>query len=304
MLYVKENGVLIKLDSWEQVYARPNFIKDLDLNNKSLKALIGYYKNEPPRECGIKSCHRRHMKGGIVVTEDNFEASIGHMCGSKIFKEKFDALIKHLEKEVDFEIYKEAVASRKARVFEYWNKAAALTAGKNGILKLAEKILSLKDPLVAGRFAATELVRMAANNQTKVTKETWVEKEKKELTEEEIKSGEKKYRLEMVPCGTIKNIEVLLPDNDLNKIYKNDIEPAIRALEQLDLQQAAPKQIQSIGRAASVLDTRLDTASRIKVLATGFLTRENLLPLYDKMLSMNTVSRKDLELYENLINTF
>lgn len=119
MLYMKENGVLIKLDSWEQVYSRPNFIKDLDLKDKKLKALVGYYKNEPPRKCGIKSCHSSHMKGGIVITEDNFEASIGHMCGSKIFEEKFDVLIKQLEKEVDFEIYKEAVASRKARVFEY-----------------------------------------------------------------------------------------------------------------------------------------------------------------------------------------
>ncbi|VCY48424.1 hypothetical protein BANRA_05000 [Klebsiella pneumoniae] len=35
MLYMKENGVLIKLDSWEQVYSRPNFIKDLDLKDKN-----------------------------------------------------------------------------------------------------------------------------------------------------------------------------------------------------------------------------------------------------------------------------
>lgn len=304
MLYMKENGVLIKLDSWEQVYSRPNFIKDLDLKDKKLKALVGYYKNEPPRKCGIKSCHSSHMKGGIVITEDNFEASIGHMCGSKIFEEKFDVLIKQLEKEVDFEIYKEAVASRKARVFEYWNKAAALTSGKNGVLKLADKILSLRDPLVAGRFAATELARMAANQQTKVTKEVWVEKKKKELTEEEAKSGEKKYRLETVVCGQIKNTEVLLSVNNLNNIYKDDIEAVIRSLESLDLQTATPRQIQNIGRAASVLDTRLDTAARLKNLATEFLTYDNLYPMYDKMYSMDTVSRKDLELYETLIKQF
>ncbi|ENZ4858156.1 hypothetical protein L1Q27_13965 [Klebsiella pneumoniae] len=304
MLYMKENGVLIKLDSWEQVYSRPNFIKDLDLKEKKLKALIGYYKNEPPRKCGIKSCHSSHMKGGIVLTEDDFEASIGHMCGSKIFEEKFDDLIKQLEKEVDFEIYKEAVASRKARVFEYWNKAAALTSGKNGVLKLAEKIAALKDPLVAGRFPVMELGRMAANQQTKVTKEIWVEKKKKELTEEEAKSGEKKYKLETVVCGQIKNTEVLLSVNDLGKIYKEDIESVIQGLEKLDLQKATARQIQTIGRAASALDVRLETASRLKALATDFLTRENLYPMYEKMFSMDTISRKDLELYEELINQF
>ncbi|EEV5043123.1 hypothetical protein HFL57_004783 [Salmonella enterica] len=127
---------------------------------------------------------------------------------------------------------------------------------------------------------------------------------KKELTEEEAKSGEKKYRLETVVCGQIKNTEVLLSVNNLNNIYKNDIEAVIHALERLDLQTATPRQIQNIGLAASVLDTRLDTAARLKDLATEFLTYDNLYPMYDKMYSMDTVSRKDLELYETLIKQF
>ncbi|HFU1359514.1 TPA: hypothetical protein ACGQTY_002699 [Citrobacter farmeri] len=303
MLYMKENGVLIKLDSWEQVYSRPNFIKDLDLKDKKLKALIGYYKNEPPRKCGIKSCHSSHMKGGIVITEDDFEASIGHICGSKIFEEKFDNLIKQLEKEVDFEIYKEAVASRKSRLFEYWSKAAALTSGKNGILKLAEKIANIKNALVAGRYAATELVRMASNQQTVVTKEIWVEKEKKELTEEEANSGEKKYKIETVVCGQIKNIEVLLAANDLNKLYNEEIESVIKGLEKLDLQTASPSQVKNIGRSVSSLDIRIETAARLKDLAIGFLTYDNLYPMLEKMHPMDTISRKDLELYENFIKS-
>lgn len=303
MLYMKENGVLIKLDSWEQVYSRPNFIKDLDLKDKKLKALIGYYKNEPPRKCGIKSCHSSHMKGGIVITEDDFEASIGHICGSKIFQEKFDDLIKQLEKEVDFEIYKEAVASRKSRLFEYWNKAAALTSGKNGILKLAEKISDIKNALVAGRYAATELVRMASNQQTIVTKEVWVEKKKKELTEEEASSGEKKYKIETVVCGQIKNIEVLLAANDLKRLYNEEIETVIKGLEKLDLQTASPSQIKNIGRSVSSLDVRLETAAKLKELAIGFLTYDNLYPMLEKMHPMDTISRKDLELYENFIKS-
>lgn len=114
----------------------------------------------------------------------------------------------------------------------------------------------------------------------------------------------KKYKLETVVCGQIKNTEVLLSVNDLGKIYKEDIESVIQGLEKLDLQKATARQIQTIGRAASALDVRLETASRLKTLATEFLTRDNLYPMYEKMFSMDTISRKDLELYEELINQF
>jgi hypothetical protein len=303
MLYVKEGGVLIKLDDWEQIYSRPNFIKDLDLKDKKLKALIGYYKNEPPRKCGISNCHRTHKMGAIVITEDNCEASIGHMCGSNKFKEKFDVLVKQLEKEVDAEIYKEAVASRKDRVFDYWNQAAALTVGANGILKLAEKISQLRDPLTVGRFSSMELMNMAANQRSKVTKSEWVEKSKSELTEEELKSGEKKYKLEDIVIGQIKNTEVMLSSNDMVKLYTEEIEQVLIALQHLDLDKATPKQIGNVGRRVAVLDTRIARANTLKSLAIEFLTHKNLHPLYEKMYPMDTVSRKDLELYETFINS-
>lgn len=303
MLYIKESGILIKLDGWEQVYARPNFVKDLDLKDKKLKALVGYYKNEPPRECGIKSCRRTHRLGGIVVTEDDFETSIGHMCGSKIFEEKFDVLIKQLEKEVDFEIYKEAVASRKSRIFEYWQKAAALTGGVNGILRLADKISQLKDPLQVGRFASMELTNMAANKQTKVSSSVWVEKKKRELTEAELKDGEKKYKLVDVIVGQIKNTEVLLSANDMKSLYHDEIEHVLLALQNLNLETASMKQISNIGKHAAVLDTRLARIGSLKELAVDFLTKDNLKPLYDKMYPMEVVSRKDLTLYKDFIDS-
>ena len=103
-----------------------------------------------------------------------------------------------------------------------------------------------------------------------MTKEIWVEKKKKELTDEEAKSGEKKYKLETVVCGQIKNTEVLLSVNDLGKIYKEDIESVIQGLEKLDLQKATARQIQTIGRAASALDVRLETASQVKDSCDGF----------------------------------
>ena len=55
MLYIKEGGVLIKLDSWEQVYVRPNYVVDIDSKGKVLSEVFGYYKNEPSRACGLKN---------------------------------------------------------------------------------------------------------------------------------------------------------------------------------------------------------------------------------------------------------
>ncbi|MCW2485963.1 hypothetical protein J5069_08650 [Candidatus Symbiopectobacterium sp. NZEC127] len=303
MLYVKEGGVLLKLDDWEQIYSRPNYVQDLDLKGKNLKALIGYYKNEPPRTCGIKSCHATHMKGGIVVTEDDLETCIGHICGSKIFKEKFDVLIQQIEKEVDFEIYKEAVATRKSRLFDYWRQAADLTSGTTGILRLAEKIALLRDPLSVGRFASMELIRMAANQNSKVAKEEWVQKEEKELTEEEKKDGKPKYKLEYLIVGQIRHVDLMLSSNDMKKLYQEEIEEVLRALQNLDLDKASKRQITSIGRAASAIEVRITRAKELKERAIEFLTRENLFPLYEKMLPMDTVSKNDLSLYENFINS-
>ncbi|EMR2387784.1 TPA: hypothetical protein ACJ12I_001142 [Klebsiella pneumoniae] len=144
---------------------------------------------------------------------------------------------------------------------------------------------------------------MASNQQTIVTKEVWVEKKKKELTEEEASSGEKKYKIETVVCGQIKNIEVLLSANDLKRLYNEEIEAVIKGLEKLDLQTASPSQIKNIGRSVSSLDVRLEKAAKLKDLAIGFLTYDNLYPMLEKMHPMDTISRKDLELYETFIKS-
>ncbi|HBS9963445.1 TPA: hypothetical protein MAZ47_003475 [Klebsiella pneumoniae] len=77
----------------------------------------------------------------------------------------------------------------------------------------------------------------------------------------------------------------------------------IKGLEKLDLQTASPSQIKNIGRSVSSLDVRLETAAKLKELAIGFLTYDNLYPMLEKMHPMDTISRKDLELYETFIKS-
>lgn len=300
MLYIKEGSVLVKLDSWEQVYSRPSYVVDLDLKGKALNELIGFYKDEPPRTCGIKSCHNAHKKGAIVVTEDGLETCIGHMCGSAIFKEKFETLIKNIEKEVDFEVYKETVTNKKSKIFEYWQKAAELTVGANSVLKLADKIEQLRDPLAVGRYASMELTRMAANRQTKVVSEQFLSEKKKDF--DDIDSDEKD-KVERVVIGQIQHIEILSRDNDLKKLYYEEIDHVLTSLQYTDLNNISPRQLLNIGRRAAMLDVRIARANELKDTAVKFLRKRNLMPLYKKMFPMEVVSRKDLMLYKNFIDS-
>ncbi|NVM48315.1 hypothetical protein [Serratia ureilytica] len=302
MLYVKEGGVLIKLDNWEQVYTRPNYVVDIDSKGKVLNEVFGYYKNEPSRACGLKNCHAGHKKGFIVRTEDGLETCIGHICGTTIFKEKFEVLAQRMESEVNLEIYKETVASKKQKVFEYWQQAAELTSGPNGILKLAEKIEQIKDPLVVGRYAATELSRMASNRDTKVLSPQSVPKDKNEYNNP-AEDAPIEYKTVLVVIGQIQQIEILASDNSLRDLYEKEISQVLTALENVDLNAISRRQLTNIGRRASMLDARIARAKELQESAIKFLRKKNLKPLYHQMFPMDNVSRKDLGLYNDFINS-
>lgn len=248
---------------------------DLDPKSKVLNEIFGFYKNEPSRPCGLKNCHAGHNKGFLVRTEDGAETCIGRICGSKIFHEKFEVLSKIIENEVNFEIYKESVNLKRANVFEYWKKAAELTTGVNGILKLADLIEKIKDHLVVGRYAATELMRMAANRDTKVTSTQEVPKEKNEYDNPD--SNEIEYKSVTAIIGQIQNIEVLSYDNNIRKIYEEDISGVITILESVDVDKISRRQLTNIGRRASLLDSRIAKAKQLQENAIKFLRKKILL---------------------------
>ncbi|MCX8963229.1 hypothetical protein EHW64_19460 [Erwinia psidii] len=300
MLYVRESGVLVKQESWDKVHSRSGYVVDLDSNGKVLNEIFGFYKNEPSRPCGLKNCHAGHNKGFLVRTDDGFETCIGHICGSKIFHEKFEVLAQLIENEVNLEIYKEAVKSKKANVFEYWKKAAELTTGVNGILKLADLIEKIKDPLVVGRYAATELMRMAANRDTKVTAIQNVPKEKKEYDNPD--SEEIEYKSVTAIIGQIQYIETLAYDNNIRKIYEEEISDVITVLESVDVDKISRRQLTNIGRRAAALDSKIAKVKELQENAIKFLRKKNLLPLYKKMYPMEVVSRKDLNMYKAFID--
>ncbi|WP_447875366.1 hypothetical protein [Serratia fonticola] len=301
MLYIKEGGVLVKLDSWDRVYASTNYVVDIDSKGKDLNEVFGFYKNEPSRPCGLKNCHAGHNKGVIVRTEDGLETCIGHICGSKIFHEKFEILAQRIENEVNFEIYKETVLNKQLQIYDYWKQAANLTSGFDGVLKLADKIEKIKDPLVVGRYAATELTRMAANRETKVTATQQVPKEKKEYDNPDNQDIE--YKSVTAVIGQIQHIETLAYDNNLRKLYEEDIHQVLTTLEHVDLEKISRRQLTNIGRRAAVLDARIARAKELQEIAVKFFRKRNLMPLYKQMYPMEVVSRKDLTLYKDFIDS-
>ena len=82
---------LIEFQSWDEIVNRPAFAREgVDLATTKLLRPIGIYPRfRESVGCGLKSCHRPHRRGLVVLTADGEEVNIGHLCGRKHFPEEF-----------------------------------------------------------------------------------------------------------------------------------------------------------------------------------------------------------------------
>ena len=85
-----------RLKSWEEMYDRVRYKKDIDPKEVKILRIISDYDMPEEGKCGLKTCHADHKLGYLVICKMltgkgvHFETNIGHICGKNIFGHSFE----------------------------------------------------------------------------------------------------------------------------------------------------------------------------------------------------------------------
>lgn len=299
-----EGNDIIEVSDWSDVTARTNFSSDVDLKDKHLHKIIGSYELKEKRTCGLTSCRTPHNKGFIVITDDGVETNIGGDCGFKYFNIKFNNLTQEFIRNLTHEQRKIALVKAKARIDEWRLKADALKGGVKNIDWAIKLIEDIKNPLVIGRFASTDLKRMASVPTNVVTVSRVSDERESDIQEifnkHYTEDGE---NLVEEQIGTIAHIDCLIPQYELRNIFYMSVTKVLKELTAAHPNKITSPAMSILLRKVDAIDYNLRLAEERLEIARDFLTKDNLYPMYEKMFQMHIVSRADLKRYEGFINS-
>lgn len=122
MIYLQEGEEFIEVKDWQEISSRKNYSPDLNIKDRSLEKIIGYYELPEKLKCGLSSCHTPHFKGYLVQTGDGSETNIGNACGKKYFDVVFEQMSVDFLNALEFAKLKAALTEAKKDIFPLWQK--------------------------------------------------------------------------------------------------------------------------------------------------------------------------------------
>ncbi|GAA6578881.1 hypothetical protein AF22_02538 [Klebsiella pneumoniae CHS 66] len=294
---------IIEISDWEVVRQRENFHENVDLKDKKLFKIIGSYELQDKRTCGITSCHKAHNRGYIVATEDGIETNIGNDCGFKYFNVAFNDLTNLFLRNLKNEQRKLSLFKAIAKISEWRKKADLLKEGEFNIDWAIKNIELIKNPSVIGRYASTELKRMASTSTTKVTISRVASKKEADIQEVfDRKYAESEEQTVEVAIGSVEHVDCLLEQNDLRQAFYMSVTKVMKELMFCNPSTMSSPAMAKLVLKVNNIEFNLNFSSERLEAARRFLKKENLQPIYDKMYQMDIVSRSDLQRYSNFIN--
>ncbi|AEF45826.1 hypothetical protein SerAS12_2706 [Serratia sp. AS12] len=303
LLSSADSNDILEISDWDEIIRRPNFAENVDLRDKNLHRIIGSYELKDKRSCGITSCHKPHNKGFIVVTDDDVETNIGNDCGFKYFNVKFNDMTQEFLRNLTNEQRKLALFKAYDRVDGWRQQADKLKVGEKNIDWAISLINDIKNPLVIGRYASTELKRMAAVPTNLVTVPRLATSKEADIQELfDKKYSEREEQTVDEPIGVIEHIDSLTSQHDLKSIFYMSVTKVLRELAACNPTRMSSPAMSALLRKVDLVDFNLKLAEERLLIARQFLTTKNLHAMYEKMFQMDVVSRADLKRYESFIN--
>ncbi|MEQ1977254.1 hypothetical protein [Xenorhabdus sp. SGI240] len=294
-----DNEKIIQIHDWSEIINRGNYVHDLDIKDKTLDDIIGYYELHPMIQCGLKNCHTHHRTGYIVKTTDGTEANIGHQCGTKYFHVIFSEMAAIFKNKVVLEELKIAIRNHKSQIFPIWKKVNSLTVGKKSIYWAISLFEKINNPEVIGRSAYTTLRRMHANNDGVIYKIKALTKKEIEFYEATGRTIEETKR---EAIGQIKHIDFLSPEETLDKIFNENLRGAAQKLQDCDPDNLSVTKLKSIVKMVNAIDTNIALAQEKLSIARQFFTKKNLGELLKDLEKNPNVSNIDIERYSEFLS--
>ncbi|EAA2619985.1 hypothetical protein PQY04_002189 [Salmonella enterica] len=303
MIFLRTENGSQKVEDWEVITSRPNFVAKIAKGDHQFEEIIGYYKFKEEIHCGLTGCNQPHQMGYIVKTSSGIETNIGNKCGKNEFGVEFGENVLSFNKFMQLETNREIILTAKDRCDIWQKNIETLRNIKPTIDHLSFAIEKSKNSNFSGRLGAAEM-RLLEKSQTSIVTLSEVETDKKTRTilfamnKHMRESGEATNEYEM---GKVSFTHVLLPENDLRNLYVS-INEDLKKIRNLDIQTAPSPELSEIARISSTIEERIKQLKNLKHQASKFLTKKNLFPIANKIKYSSTAEEIDLQNFISFLN--
>ena len=296
MIFLRTENGSEKVDDWELITSRPNFVAKIAKGDHQFEEIIGYYKFKEEIHCGLTGCNQPHQMGYIVKTSRGIETNIGNKCGKNEFGVEFGENVLSFNKFMEIETNREIISTAKDKCDAWKKNIEALRSVKPTIDYLSFAIEKSKNSNFSGRLGAAE-IRLLEKNQSGFVTLSEVETDKKTRTilfamnKHMRDSGEATSEYDM---GKVSFTHVLLPENNLRNLFVS-ISEDIKKIRTIDLSTAPSPEIAETARIAATIEERIKQLKNLKHQAGKFLTKKNLLPIANKIKYSSTAEVIELK---------
>lgn len=303
MIFLRTENGSQKVEDWEAITSRPNFVAKIAKGDHQFEEIIGYYKFKEEIHCGLTGCNQPHQMGYIVKTSSGIETNIGNKCGKNEFGVEFGENVLSFNKFMQLETNREIICTAKDKCDVWQKNIETLRNIKPTIDYLSFAIEKSKNSNFSGRLGAAE-IRLLEKSQTSIVTLSEVETDKKTRTilfamnKHMRESGEATNEYEM---GKVSFTHVLLPENDLRNLYVS-INEDLKKIRNLDLQTTPSPEISEIAKISSTIEERIKQLKNLKHQASKFLTKKNLFPIANKIKYSSTAEEIDLQNFISFLN--
>lgn len=121
MIFLRTENGSEKVDDWELITSRPNFVAKIAKGDHQFEEIIGYYKFKEEIHCGLTGCNQPHQMGYIVKTSRGIETNIGNKCGKNEFGVEFGENVLSFNKFMEIETNREIISTAKDKC-DAWKK--------------------------------------------------------------------------------------------------------------------------------------------------------------------------------------
>lgn len=303
MIFLRTENGIEKLENWEEIISRPNFVTAIDKGVQQLEEIIGYYKFKEEIHCGLTGCNQPHQMGYIVKTSSGIETNIGNKCGKNEFGVEFGENVLSFNKFMQLETNREIISTAQSKCEAWQKNIETIRNIKPTIDYLSSTIENSKNSNYAGRLGATE-IRFLTKSQTGLVTLSEVETDKNTKTilfamnEHMRKSGE---AISEFYIGKVSFSHVLLPENNLRNFFVA-LKEDLKKIQCIDLQTAPSPEISNVAKIASSIEERIKRLKKLKHEASKFLTKKNLRPIANKIKYSSTADELEFHNFERFLN--
>lgn len=283
MITLNGEKELLRIESWDDVLARPDFDDHLNPDAHELASIIGSYVFAERIACGLSNCRTLHGRGYLVATKSGRVTNIGKDCGANYFGVDFEDMSRQFDRDIADKENRERLWSFSFQLDGLQAQIAQLRKdspegrGADWAHKRSRALVQLNQGCPAAVVQRVIAMLRTGDFEVRVQRKASADEARRMALASGRESRSQQYIEES--AGRVAHLDALSKENDLRELLIVDLEENLRAFAPLNIDQMTPAELKRWAKWAAGVPFTLERAEAALGKCRALLTVVNLAPL-------------------------